>query len=160
MQKSRVLGVSIGTQRIGLAIVEQYFVFDCWVQFFRGKWSKLKQRAILKNISEKVVDYNVTAIAVKLPPNYCLTNSLNSLLHGIDEIAKKHSIVVHVYTLTELKRKCEIIDSGTKNELKTFLIAKYNLLHLYNKSTKSKVDHYIKIFEAVGAAHVELETWQ
>lgn len=156
MRKCRVLGLSIGTRRIGVAVVERNSIFDCQMKSFKGVWSERKLRSILATIEEYIAAYRICHMAIKLPPTYSHSDGIAHLLRQIRGLAKSNRCTFHTYTISQLKKAWGEA-AQNKRHLMLQVLEKYNLVQLYNREIKNRNKYYEKVFEAVGVADMVLQ---
>jgi len=157
MRSTRVLGLSLGTMRLGIAVVERHSIFECKMKsFIRDTWSDKKLQAILEMVDKYIIGHKVKHIALKIPPPYSHTSAITQLIAGITFLAKSKNVILHLFTVQSLKQGWQINkkDHLDKKQLKKVILEKYNLTHIYKKDIKTKTSHYEKIFEAVGVADI------
>lgn len=155
MASERVIGISLGTRKMGIAVVDRYSIFDCGVKAFQGVWSARKLQAILTVIEQHIVDYRIERVAIKLPTVSTLTPALTELLKGIEALARKRGISLSKYTLNTLKEVWNSNNRMNKAQLMQRVVEKYpELRNEYEREKKNKIRHYEKVFEAVGVTEV------
>lgn len=159
MRSLRILGLSLGTMRLGIAVVERHSIFDCKMKsFIRGAWSEKKLHAILAAIEKHITSHNIKHIALKIPPPYTHTVGISQLIASITDLAKANRARLHVFTIQGLKQGWLKDKKGAlnKKQLKKLILERYNMHHIYIKDKRTKTSHYEKIFEAVSAADIVL----
>jgi hypothetical protein len=155
METHRVLGISLGTRKMGLAVLDRYSIFDCCVKSFPGRWSTGKKRAILKLLSEYLEIYHVTQVIVRVPTLSVEAPAVIELLDEIERLAATRKINFYKCTLAELKARFELDIRANKKEIMRVVLKKYGELQQeYERTMKSRVKHFEKVFEAVGIAAV------
>lgn len=152
MQKDRNLGLSVGTQLMGLARLNGRNLEDWQVKNFEGKWSKIKLKIILQAIERYMVEFSVTHVYLKVPEACRSSVAIEELTKGIMRLCEDKRVPVTTYTIVELKRFC---NAGNKAELMDYVLSLYpELTHVFKQSRKVKRVYYVKIFEAVASTQV------
>src|SRR4051812_44433454 len=106
MRSTRVLGISPGTRRLGIAVIQRHSVFYCRMKsFIRGSWSEEKLRAILKTIEHLIELHHIRHIAIKIPPSVMHTQAVKELLGSIETLAKSKRAKLYPFTLPKLKKE-------------------------------------------------------
>lgn len=153
MATHRVLGISLGTRKMGLAVLDRYSIFDCCVKSFPGPWSGEKKRAIVAVITEYIEVYRIAQVWVKMPTLGVDAPAVAELLAQIEQLATGRNITFHTCTMGELKERLGLNTRANKQALMSVVLKRFpELLQEYERARKSKVKHYEKLFEAVGTA--------
>jgi Holliday junction resolvasome RuvABC endonuclease subunit len=119
--KETILGISIGTQSIGFAVLRNGEIVDWWIKYFKRRWSDHKLQTIVWYVSTIVNSLKPTCICIKTstPP---LGTNVASVMERIISVAKLQGLEIKTYTIKELKqlhckRRC------TKKDLDVVVIA-------------------------------------
>jgi hypothetical protein len=150
-----VLGLSIGTRKIGTALITNAHLDCARVWVFPGRWNDKKLHKMLHKLNRKVHKYHITSITIKVPSATHHTIGLKALIAAIKEYCKDNAIWLHVCTIKELKGHGYAEGRKNKKILVQTLGDKYP--RLYHKAQKEQVNrnqHYTKMFEAVAAAEL------
>jgi ribosome-interacting GTPase 1 len=161
MRRQRVLGLSLGTKKVGIAVIERNSIYYCQMKSFKASWSAHKLQAIIAVIERYSTLHNVSAIALKIPPAYSHTPAIFQLLHSIQALTSEKQIRLSTFTMRSLQNAWSVNDQKmNKKQLMEAILDRYNLMHIYQKEQSNKNRHYEKIFEAVGAADIVLREQQ
>jgi hypothetical protein len=148
-----VLGISLGTRKMGLAVLDCSSIFDCCVKSFPGRWSTGKKRAILKVLADYIEIYRITQVSIKLPKLSVEAPTIAELIDEVERLAQAKNINFDKCNLTELKAGVGLNRQANKQELMSAVLEKHSELRQeFGRALKSKVRHYEKLFEAVGVA--------
>lgn len=150
-----VIGISIGSRKIGVAIITKTNIDCAKVWVFPGRWNEKKLYRILQRMHRKVKKFSVTSLSLKVPTPTHHTTGLKQLIVSIKGYCAKQNILVHMCTIQELK--AHGISDGRKNKkvLVQALGDKYpQLHHIAQKELNNRNSHHTKMFEAIAAAEL------
>ncbi|MDP1725542.1 MAG: hypothetical protein Q8M15_02070 [Bacteroidota bacterium] len=151
-QKNNILGLSVGTQLMGMALVKGSFLEDWQVKNFEGSWTNMKLRIIIQTIERYIKDHSVSFVALKVPELSRSSPAIEKLTDALLSLCEKINIQVNTYTIADLKNFCDV---KNKEELMQYVLALYpELSKVFAKTQKVKKVYYVKIFEAVLATMV------
>lgn len=155
MAKEAVLGISLGTRRLGIAIVRNDRLIHFQIQTFPGIWSDKKLRYILSAISGHVQRHTIGGIVVKIPDTLPTSKAFNQLIGSLNILSEDMRVKTRYYTLSDLK----IAHAGAEKTSRKWLIESIvkqhpELLPEYHKEHRNKEAYYYKMFEAVLCAHM------
>ena len=160
MEKLRVLGLSIGNRKIGVAVLERHCIFDYQMKSFNDCWSKEKLSSILSFIERLFAEHMLTHIAVKIPPICTHSLAIKEFVKGLETFTEERRITLFIYTIEDLKRSWLQKTQIDKKQFMESVLKKYpDLHHEFKRQTKTKAKHFEKIFEAVGAADLVLRNY-
>lgn len=149
-QKDNILGLSVGTQLMGMALMKGRSLEDWQVKNFEGKWSNMKLRIIVQTVDRYIQDHSVRLVALKVPEECRSSSALEMLTDALIRLCESKNIPLNTFTITDLKMYCGAIN---KKELVQYILAIYpELSSVSAKSQKVKKVYYVKIFEAVLAS--------
>src|SRR5438552_11518079 len=94
-----VLGISLGTRRVGIAVVERFAIFECKLKRFKGAWSEKKLQMILEAIEKYIDRHDITDIGLKTPAVNGNSPAMIDLLNGIKSLAAARKCAIHTYSL-------------------------------------------------------------
>lgn len=143
----RILGIDPGTKRIGIAVMQGSILREWRIKTFDDKFSAEKLKRIISTISNTAELYQVSRIALNIPPNNHTINQ-DKVIMAIRELAKAKSIRLVTTTTLEIKT---FFGVGNKMELAETLAKRNNFLAKeleIEKSSTSK--YYDKMFVAIG----------
>lgn len=155
-----VLGLSIGTKHIGIAVEDGKELIEWRVRRFRGKWSDEKRATILRYIEKVITKHHIEAITVKTPETHYHTAAFAALKNGLITLAKEKNIPIYGYTIRDMKSWYRVQGDTFKEALmEAMLDLRPELKHEYLKEKKYKTGYYIRIFEAVATIHLCYRMW-
>lgn len=142
-----VLGISIGTRRNGVAILDG-ILKEAQVHSFNERWSKEKGKVIIGMFQKYVEHYRATHIIVKVPKASHFSLALKQLIGSLDKYCKSKGCLVEYVDITAIKQMEPCIVN--KLTLRQIVVDRYPELTLeLNREIKNKQPYYIKVFEAV-----------
>lgn len=153
-----ILGISLGTRLVGLAVVHDGELIDFRVRKFTDAWSNDKRVDMLRAIEQPIKHYGIKKIVVKVPkPHHC-SQSINDLSDGIIALGERHNIRVTVCTISTILRKDKERTLKNKRLLIQSIVDKYSghtrLAKLYAKEQKNHAPYYVKLFEAIACTEL------
>jgi len=159
-----IIGISPGTRSVGIAVFKNGKLREWQLKTFKGAWSKSKLHWIVSTIKQVIIQYDGTAVALKLPHASRTSKALNDLVNAIQRIVEKHGLPATTFSLKELEQHFAESPKATKKALIEVLANQFPELREYRKktirepkSTKPK-SPYEKVFEAVAAALIVNDT--
>lgn len=154
---ARILGISLGVRRIGMAVLDGPRLYEYQMNVFNEVWSKRKLAAIVSAIERFVSRYNPLQVAVKLPAISSKAPAVRQLITSIQKLFTSLGVTLYTYTLNDLKRGWQVGDEANKAQfMRSVLIAYPELLKEYEREMKNKIRYQEKLFEAVASAHLLL----
>lgn len=142
--KSSILGISLGTRIVGVAVLCDNELLEWRIHTFKGVWSEKKSDEILKTVFDIISMHNIKKVALKrmcpLRAQYALLN----LEHSFKECCKKQRIKSSQYTITQIRAFQETSSMKLEEELK----------YEYSRQQQLNTPYYAKLFEAVSLAHM------
>lgn len=149
-QKNNILGISVGTQLMGLALKNGIALEDWQVKNFEGVWSKRKLKIISLTVSRYIKEKNVQYVALKVPEDNKSSEAMKTLLKELQRVCVGQNVELLTCTINELKLCC---GANNKEELMKYVLARHpELSQVFVKTQKVKKVYYVKIFEAVMAS--------
>jgi|SRR5690606_1087629 len=153
MATNIVLGISLGTRYVGIALLRNGFLTDCRIKPFLSSWSKDKETEILDYLEKYLITNGIQTIAQKFSNPDRSSPQLLDLERGFLKIIDEYQIKIFSYTISDIKELCQ--NSKNHHELSDFLSERYPYLYTaYNKERKQRKEYYKRMFEAVAAAHL------
>lgn len=147
-----ILGVSIGTRKIGIAVLNGNELIEWETHLFAGWWSEAKGNAILARYVKYIVQNSITSIAIKIPPVIPQGSALEYVLQQIQAFADQYRCKTILYTREDLKQHSRLHHSDSLLE---YAVLQYPMLRPeYVKEKESKTQYHQKMFEAVVAAEL------
>lgn len=148
-----VLGVSLGTRYIGIALFQDRILIDWQIKVFKTAWTKSKKQSIFYCIHDIIVSEKVDIVAIKIPHESRQGQYLKKLISYLTNELKNHAINFCLYDIRKLKHTYLYNQKTNKSDLIQKLIMEHpQLITEYNKELKNKNHYYIKVFEAIASA--------
>ncbi len=147
-----VLGISVGTRSIGIAVIAEGDLVDWYIKTFRGVWSDQKKLQILDTIEQMLERYDINSFAIKVPDKMNQFPVLTELHSEITQLAEAKSVTTLSFTIKSLKALCGT-DVNNKEALRTRVFDLFPELKIeYQKEMENRNLYYTKLFEATLAA--------
>ena len=155
MEPTVVLGLSVNTRMLGLAVISGNQLVDYHIRLRKDPWSPRKRALILTSLQPWCTCYSINSVALSIPYEKQTSIQTKELLESIKSYFKENGIVLSTYPPPSLQAFCEEAESKTKKEVMRRLALKYpELSYHYLKEMRNKNKYYIKLFEAVGVATI------
>jgi hypothetical protein len=151
---AKILGISIGTRNVGLAVMRLRRLRDFRIRTFPGKWTPAKCEEILDHVAIMVVRHRVTDIVIKLPPLSHQSENIGCLIRGIQQIARVHNARMLDVTIGDLRRQYTEEKKCSKEIIFQAVIAQYPQLRKEWKDNDKGRTYSAKLFEAIAAAEL------
>lgn len=149
---SPVLGVSLGTRILGIAIIKGNELRLWQTKRWKKKWSPEKLRALLEYLDALIRQYGITAIGVKVPPRGHYSHGLLALVSELAKAVATYRLPMKTYRIQELKKMCAQ-RSLNRDGMMRCIIRRFDFLQShYLKEQSSKHSYHVKMFEAILAA--------
>ena len=153
-----IIGISLGTRLMGLAVVYDGELSDFRVRTFYGAWNTEKQKEMIDTIRQAVSRYGITKIVVKTPKPFHCSQSINDLTSEILQLAEQLKIRIIICTISMLIRHNKDNEISNKQSLIQSIIRKYplhrRLAELHAKERKNHNPYYVKLFEAIACTEM------
>jgi len=147
-----ILGVSLGTRVIGVAVMQSGELIDSRVKVFKQQWSKDKRKQILTSIERLIDYYNAKQVVVKSIDPLRTSNQLNLLTEKLKVVLHLKKITFDFYSLSTAKLGLGI-KARNKQDFMCQIAERYpQLRKKYQKEINSQHTYYERIFEAVALA--------
>jgi len=147
-----VLGISIGTSRTGVCVLQDEILQDRHIHDYPTTWSDTKLRIILNRYRQYLHKYQVDAVIVKIPPAQRHTKALLRLIRRIEALSKEYYCEFDLITKSEIKGTLHL---RSTDEMIRYAIVLYpELSALYEKGIATNHSFYKKLYEAVLAAYI------
>jgi len=148
-----ILGVSLGTTTVGIALVGDNRLLHAQTHSFRDPWSDQKADAIVAKLAKHIWRYHVRFVVIKLPPKSHQPSTIIALIRKLTILCEYHGCMVSTCTKEELKR--HIPHARNHHDLMRFAIEQYPVvIPEFTRATKQKNRYHHKLFEAIVAAHL------
>lgn len=153
---ANILGISIGTRNVGLAVIRLRKLTDYRIRTFEGKWTPTKCDSIWTVVETLIKQNGITDITVKMPPPSHCSEGIDELIGGIQELARWFHIEVHQCTIQDIKLPYADSKKCNKKVMVAALIEKYPQLKTKLNNGKRVQPYNAKLFEAVACAELAL----
>ncbi len=151
-ERTTILGLSLGTSTLGLAVLRDTKLLEYRTKQFRGTWSKWKLHIIMRVLKWYCLRYSVTALAIKYPLQY--SPYIHELSKAIKQFAKQYDITIYTLSIHDLKSVATDMAKNKEDVMKCAVSLYPELLTYATKARLCRNPYYTKLFEAVLAAHV------
>jgi hypothetical protein len=156
MEVQKVLGLSLNTRMVGLAIISGKLLIDYHITLKKGSYDDYKREKIIASLQTWCNTYTIINIALAIPYEKQSNSKINGLLESIQAYFRERKVSITTYPPKQLHRFCEENVSKTKKGGMKGLTEIYpELIHVYNKEMRNKNKYYVKLFEAVAVATIE-----
>ncbi|MBA4850483.1 hypothetical protein [Emticicia sp. BO119] len=159
MQTKTIIGLSMNTRMVAFAILRGTFLEHYQISLHKGVFNSEKNDRILKRLQKLTKTYAITDVALLLPYENHSTNHIKSLLESITTYFKKHNLPICTYYSEVLQVICEEGQPKTKKTIMESISRIYpQLQRLYHKEMQNKNKYYVRLFEAIGLAHIHSQS--
>lgn len=157
-----IVGISLGTRLLGIAVVYDGTLSDFRVRTFYGKWNEKKRATIIATIQKAIDQYGIASIVVKTPKPKHSSVSIQELLHDIRLISEQRGINLQVCTVSCLRERYTASARPNKRALIQAIINKYpqhrQLVSRYSRERSNRSAYHVKLFEAIACAEMQSKT--
>lgn len=151
-----IIGISIGTRSIGIALIRERQLLDWQVKSFKGKMNQQKLYMISGAVLNLMRKYNSTEVVFKMPDRSQVYENVALLKKHLTKSLMSHNVVIYFYSLTDIKTALGV-SIYNKQKLLEWGAGTYKQLKVtYVKELKNKNSYYIKLFEAVAVLHIHI----
>jgi len=146
------LGISLGMQRMGLAIGTAAELIESQVKFFDDRYTEGKINRIVRVVERIIIRYGISGIAIKAPRKVSRSKELNSAIDLLTLLAMSYDIQIVMYDVNMLEERFIRSVNKNKKKLASALLHTFpELKRYYSKIDSGKGVYYLKLFEAVAA---------
>lgn len=148
-----VLGLSVGTRYIGIAVFEGATLKSWREKAFHGPWSVHKLDKILKAVRTEIELYPPVALGLKCVHRSRISSGLERLIKAINSLAEQRKLPVYKYPVGTLIRTFVTNKPRpTRKDMARALASLYPILQMEaERELKSRIPYYMWLFEAVAA---------
>lgn len=151
-----MLGISIGTRSVGIAVFRKGHLVEWQVKSFKGKMNEQKPYMISGAILKLVREYDCKEVVIRMPNKAHNYENVILLKKHLSKSLTNRRIPIYWYSLSDIKEGLDI-SICNKQELLDWTANNYTQLRLvYAKEKKNKNSYYVKLFEAVAALHIHI----
>lgn len=148
-----VLGLSLGTRKIGIAVIKNGDLKDWCVKEFKGPWNKIKLQAITFALLKPCQLYGINTVAIKTPKQNGEQVGLRRLILEMKLYAKVNNTRISYYSRDKIKHHyCGSKKVPFMEVIKAITSRKKELVHAFQKEQKNLNGYYDSMFEAVAVA--------
>lgn len=157
---STVLGISLGTRNIGVAIICDTELLFWKVKTFNQAWSSRKLKDILFALDCIAQFETVNGLSVKEPDLNTRSDALTQLISEVTAWGKRKGYPISFHTLTQLKKKFGNYKGTTKVDVMRRISELFpEVSGEFKRELKNKNPYYDKLFEAIGLAVIANESY-
>ena len=155
---NNILGISLGSRLLGMAVLYDSELCDYRVRTFCGPWTDQKRREMIAAIRKTVQRYGITTFSVKTPgPSHC-SPSIRALMSDIQALSVADGINLSVCTIAGLKSRQNGLTRANKMVLMEDIVRKYGhhrvLAELLSRERKNHSAYHVKLFEAIACTEL------
>jgi hypothetical protein len=153
---ANILGISIGTRNVGIAVIRLRNLTDYRIRTFPGKWTQQKCERILEIIEAIVITNGITDITYKIPDKKHSSEGIEKLISGIEAVGQDYGLSIHQCTIDDIK---PLLTNGKRSNKKVIvdvILQKYPELQKRWGGSKRAQTYNAKLFEAIACAELAL----
>lgn len=147
-----VLGISINSRVIGIAIIENKVLIDCGVKMYKQRWSIQKAEKIIADIRKLVSEFSINKIAIAIQRKHFESEESKALNALIKASISKNKLPITYYDPNTFDAFCDGKKAKKKVLMKCLVVIYPELVLPFKKELRNHRRHYHKLFEAVAAA--------
>lgn len=152
-----ILSISTNTRLLGLAIITEQGLQDFSIRLYKAPWSPRKANLMITGLEPCVRQYCPKTVILSIPPLHYQTKEWQMFKNLLCNHFAARGIAVQLCEHTKLHALCTPDVRPTKDALMQSMALAYpQLRRLYKRELRNKHRYYIKLFEAVGAAHLAM----
>jgi len=156
MHGHAILGISLGSRSLGIAVMRNGKLLDWQVKSFAEAMAPQKLHMITGAVMRVVKEYDVGSVSIKLPVAFEMHTNLVALKRHLFKVLAAWSIPIHSYPLSDIKRALGDAVCN-KEQLATCIATLYpELRFVYLKEQQARNPYYRKLFEAVAVLHIRI----
>ena len=155
MEHTVILGLSVNTRMLGLAVISGNRLVDYHIQLRKDAWTPRKRELILASLQPWFERYSIKNVALSIPYEKQTSSQTKELLASLKSYFSQKKIPLSSYPSKTLYSICQEAETKTKKEMMRKLTEEYpELLLAYTREMRNKNKYYVKLFEAVGVAMI------
>jgi hypothetical protein len=159
-----ILGISLKTKLLGMAIFYNGELSDYRVRTFYGVWTQKKRSDMNETIRKLIKRYGISAVSLKTPiPAHC-SQSIRDIINDIRQLTEQLCVKLSICTISALKKLYGGNLRGNKQTLIQAIVCRYphhpKLAQLYGRERSNRHAYHVKIFEAIACGDLALRTLQ
>lgn len=154
-----ILGISIGTRNVGIAVIHLRKLRDYRIRTFAGKWTEEKREVIFSVVESLIKKYQITTVMLKLPPSSHRSANQDELVDGIRELGLWFGAKTFRFTMRDINCSYSLPANKGKKAMIDAIVEKYpELLERSGKKGKRAQAYNAKLFEAIACADIALRS--
>ena len=158
MEQTKILGLSVNTRMLGLAVISGHRLLDYEIKLRKDPWTLRKRETILTSLQPWCKHYNIKCVALSIPYEKQTSSQTKELMESIKSYFSKKKIGLCPYPAKTFQTFCQEAKVKTKKEMMRRLALQYpELSHCYRKEVSNKNKYYVKLFEAVAVATIHAQ---
>jgi RNase H-fold protein (predicted Holliday junction resolvase) len=151
-----IIGISIGTRSIGIAVIRKGQLLDWQMKSFKGRMNQQKLYMISGAVLKLMREYNSSEVVFKMPDKSQAYTNIALLKKHLTKSLTAHKDSIYFYSLSDIKSSLDV-SIRNKQRLLEWGASNYRQLKIvYLKELKNKNSYYIKLFEAVAVLHIHI----
>ena len=103
-----MLGISIGTRSIGIAVIRRGHLLDWQVKSFKGKMNQQKLYMISGAVLKLIRENSSKEVILKMPHKSHIYTNVELLKKHLTKSLATHKIPVHTYSLSDIKTALDV----------------------------------------------------
>ena len=157
MENQCILGISVNTRLIGLAIIKGPSLIDYAVKLNKEKWSETKCQKIITSLQTWCRHISINKVILSRPYAHHQTKQMESLYQKIFKAFAEKDVGVRSYSIQEVLLGWNITNKKKKATLFEKVAQRYpEILAVVEKNRRNSSVYYTKLFEAIAvAAHFQ-----
>ena len=156
MEPTVILGLSINTRMLGLAVIAGNLLVDYHIRLRKEPWTPRKREMILTSLQPWCESYSIKNVALSIPYEKQTSSQTKELLESLKSYFNEKKIQLFPYPAKALYVFCKEV-KAKKEAMKSLAGLYPELSFHYRKETSNKNKYYVKLFEAVGVATIHRE---
>jgi hypothetical protein len=151
MANEHILGVSMNTRKIGLAVIAGTSLIHYSSKLFKERWSETKVQNIIASLLSCCTDFNIQSIALSSTYEYNQTKEMVELNTSVLNALRATNKPITTYPLQEVLECFHITKKKKRQPLKEAMRILYPELEKIDASDRNpKSKYYDKMYEAIG----------
>lgn len=149
-----ILGISLSTRIVGMAILENTSLVEYQVKLFKEGWSLEKLERIIACLFTFANEYAVTRIACLTPYRHHQTPETMQVLQKLKQACRQKNLTITYYPAKALCRLSESSRAKKKALMHGLCLLYPELTIAEKRELRNRKRYYAKLFEAVGVATI------
>lgn len=159
MNQDIIVGISVSTRMLGLAIFSNSQLIEFQSKLLKEKWTDSKPGLFIANLASCTRHFTINRLVLSIPEQHYRTIEFEKLYQAIKKYAYEKKITIKEVPRPLLRKLCMPGKKKNKESEMATMVQCYNeLLPIYEKEMLNKNKYYEKAFEAVGSVMVHQNT--